>query len=94
MSWRASHQRTDPYRLARGELRRRLLPTPGAAPAKIAINLGTRSDAGYWRGKMSVKQATLGVGVFWCFGADLRRAEGVTDVVSGYAGGDVPKPVV
>ncbi|HVS41992.1 MAG TPA: peptide-methionine (S)-S-oxide reductase MsrA [Candidatus Dormibacteraeota bacterium] len=36
--------------------------------------------------------ATLGGGCFWCLDAAYRRIEGVTGVVSGYAGGDDPKP--
>lgn len=36
--------------------------------------------------------ATLGGGCFWCLEAVYDLVEGVTDVVSGYAGGDVPNP--
>jgi peptide-methionine (S)-S-oxide reductase len=36
--------------------------------------------------------ATLGGGCFWCLDAAYRRIEGVTGVVSGYAGGDDPRP--
>ncbi|HSG07898.1 MAG TPA: peptide-methionine (S)-S-oxide reductase MsrA [Longimicrobiales bacterium] len=36
--------------------------------------------------------ATVGGGCFWCLEAVFRRVEGVTEVVSGYAGGDVPDP--
>ncbi|HKJ02463.1 MAG TPA: peptide-methionine (S)-S-oxide reductase MsrA [Longimicrobiales bacterium] len=36
--------------------------------------------------------ATLGGGCFWCLEAVYRRVEGVSEVVSGYAGGDVTNP--
>lgn len=36
--------------------------------------------------------ATLGGGCFWCLDAAYRRIEGVTGVVSGYAGGHDPRP--
>lgn len=36
--------------------------------------------------------ATLGGGCFWCLDAAYREIRGVTRVVSGYAGGDVPDP--
>lgn len=35
---------------------------------------------------------TLGGGCFWCLEAVYDRTQGVTDVVSGYAGGTVPNP--
>ncbi|WP_158977861.1 peptide-methionine (S)-S-oxide reductase MsrA [Cellulophaga sp. L1A9] len=34
--------------------------------------------------------ATFGGGCFWCLEAIFRQIEGVTDVVSGYAGGNCP----
>ncbi|GIW97906.1 MAG: hypothetical protein KatS3mg111_1239 [Pirellulaceae bacterium] len=36
--------------------------------------------------------ATFGGGCFWCVEAVFERLEGVTDVVSGYAGGRMPNP--
>ncbi|MGC9467316.1 MAG: peptide-methionine (S)-S-oxide reductase MsrA, partial [Anaerolineae bacterium] len=36
--------------------------------------------------------ATLGGGCFWCLEAVYEQVVGVEDVVSGYAGGDVPNP--
>jgi peptide-methionine (S)-S-oxide reductase len=36
--------------------------------------------------------ATLGGGCFWCLDAVYREVEGVTEVVSGYAGGHVRSP--
>lgn len=38
------------------------------------------------------QQATLGGGCFWCLEAVYQEVDGVTSVVSGYAGGDVPNP--
>ena len=36
--------------------------------------------------------ATLGGGCFWCLEAVFERLEGVSRVISGYAGGSVPNP--
>lgn len=42
---------------------------------------------------VSTKQkATLGGGCFWCLEAVYQEIDGVTSVVSGYAGGTVPNP--
>lgn len=40
----------------------------------------------------SLSKATLGGGCFWCIEAVLEQLRGVREVVSGYAGGDVPNP--
>lgn len=37
-------------------------------------------------------KATLGGGCFWCLEAVYQEVDGVTSVVSGYAGGHVPNP--
>jgi methionine-S-sulfoxide reductase len=39
-----------------------------------------------------VRSIVLGGGCFWCTEAVFQRVEGVTRVVPGYAGGDVPDP--
>ncbi|MGY3571435.1 peptide-methionine (R)-S-oxide reductase MsrB [Vibrio paucivorans] len=39
-----------------------------------------------------IEIATLAGGCFWCTESDLEKLEGVIDVVSGYAGGDVENP--
>lgn len=41
---------------------------------------------------MSLETTTLGGGCFWCLEAVFDRLQGVTDVVSGYAGGRRPNP--
>ncbi len=40
----------------------------------------------------STARATLGGGCFWCLDAVFKALEGVTNVVSGYAGGTVKDP--
>ncbi|MEF8815915.1 MAG: peptide-methionine (S)-S-oxide reductase MsrA [Salinibacter sp.] len=40
----------------------------------------------------SLNHATLGGGCFWCLEAVYEEVDGVTDIVSGYAGGHVPSP--
>ena len=42
--------------------------------------------------KPDPETATLGGGCFWCLEAVYDQIEGVLDVVSGYAGGNVPNP--
>jgi peptide-methionine (S)-S-oxide reductase len=41
---------------------------------------------------MATELATLGGGCFWCLEAVYRELNGVEQVVSGYAGGRIPKP--
>ena len=43
-------------------------------------------------GPQGKEVATLAGGCFWCLEAVYDELKGVTDVVSGYAGGSVPKP--
>ncbi|MBV1797648.1 peptide-methionine (S)-S-oxide reductase MsrA [Siccirubricoccus sp. G192] len=43
-------------------------------------------------GKAGVEVATLGGGCFWCLDAVYRDLKGVSQVVSGYAGGHQPNP--
>ena len=38
---------------------------------------------------MALEKATLGGGCFWCLEAIFQQMKGVTDVASGYAGGEV-----
>lgn len=39
-----------------------------------------------------LERATLGGGCFWCLEAPFEQLEGVTEVISGYAGGHAPDP--
>ncbi len=39
-----------------------------------------------------MKTMILGGGCFWCVEHDLREAEGVTEVISGYSGGESTDP--
>ncbi len=41
---------------------------------------------------MSMEKAVLGGGCFWCLDAVFREVNGVTGIVSGYAGGARPQP--
>jgi peptide-methionine (S)-S-oxide reductase len=40
----------------------------------------------------TLETATLAGGCFWCLEAVFERLDGVSKVVSGYAGGDLPRP--
>ncbi|SEL41463.1 peptide-methionine (S)-S-oxide reductase MsrA [Haloferax larsenii] len=40
----------------------------------------------------TTETATFGGGCFWCIEAAFKELDGITDVTSGYAGGDVPNP--
>jgi peptide-methionine (S)-S-oxide reductase len=42
--------------------------------------------------KPSTEVVTLGAGCFWCIEAVLEQIEGVTDVRSGYMGGEIERP--
>lgn len=42
--------------------------------------------------RLALEQATLGGGCFWCLEAVYEQAQGVSAVVSGYAGGARPNP--
>lgn len=41
---------------------------------------------------MKLQKAIFGSGCFWCTEAVFQRLKGVTSVMSGYAGGNAPKP--
>lgn len=41
---------------------------------------------------MAKESIVLGGGCFWCLDAIYRRVKGVTNVISGYAGGDTKEP--
>ena len=41
---------------------------------------------------MRIEKATLGGGCFWCLEAVFLQVQGITEVISGYAGGHVDNP--
>lgn len=41
---------------------------------------------------MEIKKATFGAGCFWCVEAVFQRVEGVSNITSGYMGGQVKNP--
>jgi peptide-methionine (S)-S-oxide reductase len=51
-----------------------------------------KADAKGDEAKPKLERATFGGGCFWCLEAIFERIPGVKTVVSGYAGGNVPKP--
>jgi peptide-methionine (S)-S-oxide reductase len=56
----------------------------------ITVLAGTPSGTG--NQEETMRKATFGGGCFWCVEAIFERVEGVSKVVSGFAGGDVPNP--
>ena len=60
-------------------------------PAKTA-DPKTGTAAKTEKAKPKMEKATFGSGCFWCGEAVFERIPGVTKVVSGYAGGNVPNP--
>jgi peptide-methionine (S)-S-oxide reductase len=42
--------------------------------------------------KQKLQKATFGMGCFWCTEALFQRLNGVSNVKSGYEGGDIPNP--
>ncbi|SFD63809.1 peptide-methionine (S)-S-oxide reductase MsrA [Roseivivax sediminis] len=55
----------------------------GALGAVCALGLGSAAGAA---------EITVAGGCFWCVEADFERVEGVSEVVSGYTGGDLADP--
>jgi peptide-methionine (S)-S-oxide reductase len=44
------------------------------------------------KGESMTEKATFGGGCFWCVEAVFEQLRGVDDVISGYAGGELPNP--
>jgi peptide methionine sulfoxide reductase msrA/msrB len=73
-----------------------------AAAASLALCAGACVAAGSpetkgemkheMKGDMKQETALLAGGCFWCVETSLEQVEGVTDVMSGYAGGTSPNP--
>lgn len=61
----------------------------GAAEPKKPMNESPKSPG---TAPAAVERITIGGGCFWCIEAVFQRLEGVTKVVSGYAGGNTPNP--
>jgi peptide-methionine (S)-S-oxide reductase len=62
--------------------------TPKGKKADAPKPKAEKADAA----KPKLEKATLGGGCFWCMEAVFERIKGVKSVVSGYAGGTVPRP--
>jgi peptide-methionine (S)-S-oxide reductase len=41
---------------------------------------------------MTIMQATMGCGCFWCFEASIQRLNGIIEVIPGYSGGELLNP--
>jgi peptide-methionine (S)-S-oxide reductase len=77
---------------------------PKASKAKTKTKGQAQSDTAKPEGKdatspgetekkpVKLEKATFGGGCFWCLEAVFERYAGVKNVVSGYAGGNVPRP--
>src|SRR5437870_1324850 len=63
-------------------------PSPGVACMQAQLHPAFPRPPGMAR----TQTATLGGGCFWCVEAALSQLKGVSSVVSGYAGGGMPRP--
>jgi len=73
----------------------RVLAQSEPIAGKIPVPLFTASNAEnapQLTNAPQLETATFGGGCFWCVEAVYQRVDGVKSVVSGYAGGQVPKP--
>src|SRR6056297_220967 len=57
----------------------------------IGVGLFIQCDRARAQGT-GIETAVVAGGCFWCVEADFEKVRGVEEVVSGFAGGDVPNP--
>lgn len=78
----------------RNEIGTRVPSAPPAATASLAVRFSEKDSVTNLPLLLvsNLEHATLGGGCFWCLEAVYEEVDGVTAVVSGYAGGHVPSP--
>jgi peptide-methionine (S)-S-oxide reductase len=64
----------------------------GLAVNSSAADVKPMKDSAGETGPRAAERITFGGGCFWCLEAVFERLKGVTQIVSGYAGGSVPNP--
>ncbi|OJF69110.1 peptide-methionine (S)-S-oxide reductase [Alteromonas sp. V450] len=57
-----------------------------------AVLFGATLSASIFTPTTTADEAILAGGCFWCMESDFEKLEGVTDVVSGFTGGNTPNP--
>ncbi|TKB03248.1 peptide-methionine (S)-S-oxide reductase MsrA [Alteromonas portus] len=57
-----------------------------------AVFFGATISASIFTPTTNADEAILAGGCFWCMESDFEKLEGVTDVVSGFTGGNTPNP--
>ncbi|MDP6880368.1 MAG: peptide-methionine (S)-S-oxide reductase MsrA [Alteromonas macleodii] len=57
-----------------------------------AVFISTALSASAFTPSTNADEAILAGGCFWCMESDFEKLEGVTDVVSGFTGGNIPNP--
>ena len=69
-----------------------VIATGWASGQSLPSSVGPAAGDSYPAAGKNLETATLGGGCFWCVEAVYQRVDGVTAVLSGYAGGDIPNP--
>lgn len=72
--------------MPRAPIRDPLKPLVLGVAMLLAVTLGGKAHA------QDLRTTILAGGCFWCIEADFEKVEGVTEVVSGFAGGSVENP--
>lgn len=76
-----------------GSQRGRTVKTATKGKADSTKDTATSDESGKTpKAKVTLEKATFGGGCFWCIEAVFEHVKGVKSVVSGYAGGSVPRP--